>query len=79
MIGLAYDRSVLSYIYPDNIPPYLVSDNGFKDRDEIDFYFCGHHSPVLAQNLIPMETARGAVRTFVEHRALALDVRWREV
>jgi len=79
MIGLGHSESVLSYVPPDHDPPYLVSTNAAGDESEVDFFFDGHHSPQPAKFLIPMDVARRAVRTFVEHRALLLDVRWGEV
>jgi hypothetical protein len=78
-IVLGYDQSVLSFIYPDGNPPYLVSNNNSNDHSEIDCFFAGHHSPISSNNLIPMNTARQAIRTFTEHHALTVDIRWSEV
>ncbi|MFH1920094.1 MAG: Imm1 family immunity protein [Planctomycetota bacterium] len=68
-----------SPVPPDNDPPYLINSNGSVDRTETDFFFTGHHSPMMAKNLVPIELARRAVRTFAEHGALLADARWSEV
>ena len=78
-IGVGHPEGVLSFVLPDNNPPYLVSTNRSKDETEIDFYMDGHHSPFIAKHLIPMDLARKAVRVLVEHGALLADVRWSEV
>ena len=79
LIVLGYNESVLSFIYPDGNPPYLVSTNSSNELGEIDCFFTGHHSPILSKNLIPMNLARQAIRTFVEHHALTVGIRWNEV
>ena len=79
MVVLADRMGALSYIYPDGMPPYLVSDNGSSDSDEVDCYFAGRHSPLMAKNLIPIEIVRQAVRVFANNHALSLSVRWSEV
>ncbi|MCA9101885.1 MAG: hypothetical protein KDA63_12070 [Planctomycetales bacterium] len=68
----------LSFVQPDNDPPYLVSSNQSNDTSEIDFFMNGHHSPYMAKHLVPMELARRAVRIFVENGALLAAVRWSE-
>jgi hypothetical protein len=78
-IGIGHSQSFLSFILPDSDPPYLVSTTKSKDETEIDFFMDGHHSPVMARNLVPLDIARDAVRVFVEHGALSCDVRWAEV
>ena len=75
-IGVGYSQSVLTYVPPDGDPPYLISSNKSKDETEIDFFYASHHSPMLAQNLIPNEVARIAVRRFVEYGALLAEARW---
>ena len=78
-IGLGHSRSFLSFVLPDNDPPYLVSSGKSKDETEVDFFMAGHHSPCLVKHLVPMETARKAVRVFAEYGALLCEVRWAEV
>jgi hypothetical protein len=61
MVVLADTKGALSYIYPDSMPPYLMSVNGSNDCEEVDCYFADHHSPLMAKNLIPIEAVRQAV------------------
>jgi hypothetical protein len=79
MIVLGHTKSAVSFIYPDGMPPYLMSVNGSDEKEEICCFFAGHHSPILSNNLIPLDTARHAVCTFIEHHALSLDIRWSDI
>lgn len=79
IVGLGRAESVLSFISSDSEPPYLVSTNRSKDEAEVEYFMNGHHSPVQAKHVIPMDLARDAVRVFVEHGALLASVRWSEL
>ncbi len=45
--------------------PYLTTVGDASARGEIDYYFEGHHSPILRRNLIPTNVAREIIREFV--------------
>jgi hypothetical protein len=45
--------------------PYLTTVGDGSARGEIDYYFEGHHSPILRRNLIPTNVAREIIREFV--------------
>lgn len=78
-IGIGRAESVLTFIYPDGDPPYLVSNNGTDDETEYDFFMRGHHSAFPGYSIIPIQEAREAMRVFVASGALSLNVRWGEI
>lgn len=77
-IGIGRSLSVLTYSYADNDPPYLISRSTIDDDTPVDYFYFGHHSQFAVGNLIPATVARDAVRQFVRHQALSLQVRWHE-
>jgi len=75
-IGLGRDKSVLNFVPGSGDPPYFTS-LGAEDRDEaIEFDFMGESSEFPVRNSVPIDTARQAMRDFLQTGELSAIIEW---
>ena len=78
-IGLGGDESVLNYVNSSKDPPYFTSVSDEKHSDQLfTFRFMGDLSEFPSRNMIPLDAARAAMRSFCLTGQLPSTVTWEE-
>jgi hypothetical protein len=57
---------------------YWISVGDEVTSGYADFYGCGHHQQLARRHLIPLESARSAIRTFVQSGVRSPEVCWED-
>jgi hypothetical protein len=76
--GAGADQSVLSWIDEDADHPYLLSKGETSEGRDVEFYYGNQMSQFPPGAVIPVETARQAMRDFLLTGQLPTNVEWAE-
>jgi hypothetical protein len=79
MIGLGRGETVLSFTPASLEPPYFASRGARIGADVVTFESNGEPTEFPVDQLVSMDHARAALKTFVETGELAPNVEWQEV
>lgn len=77
-VGLGHERSVLSFVPGDGLPPYFVSRGGRPDGPGLVYSYYGRWTHFDETHLVTSDQARDAVRFFFAHGRLSRALEWVE-